>query len=73
MISEAQEQERTKVVQTKPPSSHLVCSPIIADHDPFEQMMMDVTTAKAFRRRQERGGARQEDNIVIVFVLDLYK
>ena len=59
MISAAQEQERTKVVQNKPPSSHLVCSPIIADHDPFEQIIMNVTATKAFRRRPGRGGARR--------------
>ena len=59
MISAAQEQERTKVVQTKPPSSRLVLSPFITGLDPFELMALAATTAEHFRRRQGRGGARR--------------
>jgi len=38
--------------KTKPPSSHLVRSPIITNHGQFEEMIMGVTAAKTFRRRQ---------------------
>ena len=58
MISAAEEQERTKVVQTKLPSSNLVLLPFTTGLDPFEQIAVVTVAAKNFRRRHERGGAR---------------
>ena len=58
MISAVQEQERTKVVQTKPPTSHLVLSPFVTGLDTFEQMVLSSVTAKHFRCLHGQGGAR---------------
>ena len=72
MIGAAQEQDRTKVVQTKPLSSHVVLLPFITGFDPFEQIALAATTAKHFRRCEGQWG-RWDDNAVIVLVFYLQK